>query len=225
MMYAQDYDETLVAWEFDYGGSFPTSGNRYRGWPLLLQPYTRNTGICYDVTRSVPFVTIDTTNNNWVWSTTLAINRYGYSSRSTSDTAVRTLAQIPSPASRMAFIVERDPWGDPAVNPENNWLSMHWVDGQRCACPNKSNLDDYPNRAWQYNGVYKAGKQYHRNQYVVTYADGHAAKVPIDRMSMDSQGNYGTCENTYFLDNPPAATADTANRLMDFWGKWWNLNY
>jgi prepilin-type N-terminal cleavage/methylation domain-containing protein len=217
-MYIQDYDETVIPWEVDNGPAF-VEGQRWTAWPVLLQPYMKNTGICYDTARQVPFVQIDP-RGNWAWSTTLAISRYGFATRKW-DGQIRTLASLPMPASRMSFIVNREPWGTAAANPDNNWLSMHWIDGQRAACPNKGNLDQTAGRAWEYNGPYKAAKSFHANMYIVAYADGHAGKVPADRMSMDSAGNYGGCEGRWFTDTPAAADAETANRLMEFWGKWW----
>jgi len=223
-MYTQDYDETIIPYEVDNGGSIPPSGNRWEPWPVLIQSYMKNTDLCFDRSRSVPFVVIDTSNNNWGWSTTLCINRYGFATRKW-DGEVRNLASLSSPSTRMAFMISRDPWGDPSVNPENNWLSMHWVDGQRSACPNKSNLTDNAGSHWQYNGEYKAAKDYHAKMYVVSYADGHAGTVPSDRMSMDSGGDYGGCENRYFNDNPAPADAEASRRLMEFWGKWWDKSY
>jgi prepilin-type N-terminal cleavage/methylation domain-containing protein len=220
-MYTQDYDETIIPWEVDNGGAFQ-QGQRWTSWPVLIQPYMKNTGICYDTARQVPFVQIDTLGN-WGWSTTLAISRYAFATRKW-DGQTRNLASLPTPSTRMAFMVERDPWGTPAQNPENNWLSMHWIDGQRAACPNKNNLTDNSGYHWQYNGVYKAAKDYHANMYIVAYADGHAGKVPADRMSMDNGGNYAGCENRWFTDTPAAADKETSDRLTEFWGKWWTNN-
>lgn len=215
MMYAQDYDETIVPYEI-YTGNPAGNGKTWVAWGILMQPYIQNTGILYDPSRQTPFVQVDRTNDNWGWSTTLCISRYAFASRA--------MASLPTPANRMAFMFSRDPWGTAAANPENNWLSMHWVDGQRTACPNKDNLTQTAGRAWEYNGGYKAAKDYHANMYIVAYGDGHAGKVPADRMSMNSAGNYGACETKYFNDAPAAADAETANRLMEFWGKWWTPN-
>jgi prepilin-type N-terminal cleavage/methylation domain-containing protein/prepilin-type processing-associated H-X9-DG protein len=224
-MYAQDYDETIVPWEVDNGGAF-SEGNRWTAWPVLLQPYMKSTDICYDTARQVPFVQVNTANNNWAWSTTIAISRYGYATRKW-DGNTKTIAMLQTPASRMAFMVNRDPYGTASANPDNNWLSMHWLDGQRCACPNKGNIADTASLAWQYNGAYKAAKDYHGGMYIVVYADGHAGKVPSDRVSADSAGNYGGCENRYFFPNgggPTAADAETSRRLNEFWGQWWTDN-
>ena len=221
-MYIQDYDETIIPWEVDNGASFPNSGNRWSGWSILLQPYLKNINICYDQARQIPFVQVDA-SNNWTWSTTIAINRYAFATRKWDDQA-RTLASFPSPTNRMAFIVGRDPYGTPEDNPYGNWNRMHWLDAQRAACPNKSNLNDTDNWNFEYNSLYKAARDYHANMYIVAYADGHAGKVPADRMSMDSGGNYGACENRYFNDNPAPEDAETSRRLTEFWGKWWTDN-
>lgn len=223
MMYTQDYDETLIPWEMNYNNG-AGNGKQWVGWPVMLQPYMKNTGICYDTARQTPFVQVNTANDNWAWSTTLAMNRYGFASWQWDGTN-RSLAGLSIPASRMAFIVSRDPYGTAAANPDNNWLSMHWTDGQRNACPNFNNPDDTAGGAWQYNGVYKAAQKYHAGMYIVAYADGHAGKLPVGRMSMNSAGNYGACENKYFTDTPAAADAETSKRLMEFWGKWWDQSY
>ena len=222
-MYTQDYDETIIPWEI-YTGNPANNGKTWVAWPVLIQPYMKNVDICYDKSRQTPFVQVDRSNDNWGWSTTLCISRYAFATRKWGD-ETRTLASLPTPASRMAFMVSRDPWGASSDNPENNWLSMHWVDGQRAACPNKSNLTDNAGYHWQYNGAYKAAKDYHGNFYVVAYADGHAGKVAADRMSVDSAGDYGGCENRYFTDNPAPADAETSKRLTEFWGKWWDSSY
>jgi len=220
-MYTQDFDESIIPYEYDTGNP-ANNGKRWVAWPVLIQPYMKNTGICYDQARQVPFVQIDTTNDNWAWSTTIAINRYGYGSNKFYDNSVRTLAGLPQPSTRMAFMVNRDPWGTPEANPENNWLSLHWLDGQRAACPDKANLNNNANSNWQYNGAYKAAKDYHSNQYIVVYADGHAGKVPADRVS--GANSYGACENRYFFPNgggPAAADAELSRQMNDFWGQWW----
>ena len=224
-MYTQDYDEITIPYEVDNGPSIPASGNRWMPWPVLIQPYMKSTDLCFDRSRSVPFVQINTADNNWGWSTTLSINRYAFATNKWGGSVPRSLASLNAPTTRMAFMVGRDPWGDPGVNPENNWLSMHWIDGQRSACPNKTNLDDNAGYHWQYNGEYKAAKLYHTGNYVVAYADGHAGTVPMDRMSPGSTGDYGACENRYFTDNPAPADAETSKRLMEFWGKWWDDAY
>lgn len=220
-MYTQDYDETIIPYEVDNGAAY-SGGKRWSAWPVLIQPYMKNTGILYDQARQNPFVQIDTTNDNWAWSTTIAINRYGFGSRKFNGAEARLMSGLPQPSTRMAFMVNRDPWGEPSVNPENNWLSMHWVDAQRCACPDKNNLTNNAGYNWQYNGAYKAAKDYHANQYIVAYADGHAGKIPADRVS--GVNSYAACENRYFFPNgaaPAAADAELSKRLNDFWGQWW----
>ena len=219
-MYADDVDEATVPWEIVEGAPF-TDGNYYRPWPVLLQPYIKNADICHDKARQTPYVTVDA-SNRWGWSTTLSINRYGFSNNKFGGAALMTLAMMQAPASRMAFIVGRDPVGTAAENPGNNWLSMHWMDGARSACPNKSNLED---ARYDYNGEYKAAKLYHAGQYIVAYADGHAGKVPADRMS--GANSYGDCESRYFFPYggaPAAADAEDSKRLNDFWGQWWMDN-
>lgn len=224
LMYAQDYDEAMVPYEMDTFNP-ANNGKRWSAWPVLLQPYMKNTGICYDQARQVPFVKIDTTTDNWAWSTTLAINRWGFGSRRNNGPEVRTLAALPTPSARMAFIVNRDPWGDPATNPENNWLSMHWIDGARSACPDKNDLANNAGYKWQYNGAYKAAKDYHANQYIVAYADGHAGKIAVGRVT--GENSYGACESRYFKNDgsaPAAADAQQAQFMNEFWGQWWTDN-
>lgn len=222
-MYMQDYDETHIPWELDYGVG--GGGKRWVAWPILMDPYLKATDIYYDKARQTPFVVVDRTNDNWGWSTTIAVNRYGYSNRKWAGAGDYTAATIKAPASRMAFIVSRDPFGTPAANTDGNWTALHWVDGQRSACPNKKNLTATGGLAFQYNGTYKAAKDYHANGYIVSYADGHAGTVRADRVSMDSSGTgYGGCENRYFFPYggaPAAADAEDSRRLNEFWGQWW----
>ena len=219
-MYADDYDEATVPWEI-YEGAPNQDGNLYRPWPVLVQPYMKSTNICFDTARETPFVTVDA-SNRWGWTTTLSINRYGFSNLKFGGAGLMTLAAMQVPASRMAFIVGRDPVGTASANPNGNWTAMHWMDGARSACPNKANLDT---ASYDYNGLYKAAKDYHGGQYIVAYADGHAGKVPADRMS--GANSYGACEGRYFFPYggaPAAADAEDSKRLNDFWGQWWADN-
>lgn len=213
MMYAQDYDEANVPWEVNAAPWTP--------WPLLLQPYLKNTDVCFDRQRSVPWVQIDPAGD-WAWNTTIAINRYAWASNPGWGNTVIASAQR-SPATRAAFLVQGDP------TREGDWSRgywrMHWVDGQRSACPDTANFEAQdPAWAWEYNRVYQGSKRYHNEMLPVAYGDGHVGAVPVASVTAPSQtlGGFGACETKYFGSG---TTDPKAARLQEFWGRWWDITY
>ncbi len=209
-MYEQDYDGVTVLWEND--GSV-----NYRPWGLLLQPYIKATNVCFDAQRSVPYVDIDP-NGQWGWSTTIACNRWGYTSYANYSSEQMVLADnIVSPATRAAFFAT----GDPINNTGAGGLySMHWADGARSSC---ADVNDYKNTGrWDYNHVYQGAKDYHSEFLITAFADGHAKAVPLKSI-IGGDVTYGACETKYISPaaRVPNGTGTKASQMQEFWGRWW----
>ena len=211
--YQQDYDGGSVPFQLNGVQIAPPTGTNFPAWGLLLQPYIKAPNVCFDAQRSVPYVQIDPIGQ-WGWSTTIAANRYGYTS---SGTQVVFPDQIISPSTRAAFLATGDPT---SATPAGHLYDMHWVDGARSACPNTGNYKD-PNN-WDYNHVYQGAKDYHRSFLPVLYADYHAKSVNISQV-IAGDVSYGTCESTYISPgaNAPNGTGTKASQLQEFWGRWW----
>jgi prepilin-type N-terminal cleavage/methylation domain-containing protein len=210
LQYQQDYDGASVPFQ---QWNAPT----YWGWGVLLQPYIKATGVCFDAQRSVPYVEIDP-SGQWGWSTTLAANRWGYTSDATVPGETVYPDQIISPATRAAFVTT----GDPTNNTGPGHLyDLHWIDGARSACPNTNNYKDAS--AWDYNHLYQGAKDYHQDFLLTLFADGHAKAVNV-KQYIGGDVVYGACEAKYISPNvdAPNGTGTTASRLQEFWGRWWN---
>lgn len=209
--YQQDYDGASVPFQ---QWNSPT----YWGWGVLLQPYLKSTAVCFDAQRTVPYVQIDPAGQ-WGWSTTLAVNRWGYSSAANGPDPKWTVFpdQMESPSTRAAFVTNGDPV---APTGPGHLYDMHWVDGARSSCPN---VADYKNTAaWDYNHLYQGTKDYHNNFLPVLFADMHAKAVNITQY-IGGDVYYGACESKYMGPgvNTPNGTGTKASKLQEFWGRWW----
>lgn len=219
VQYQQDYDGASVPFQQWVN---PT----YWGWGILLQPYLKSTSVCFDAQRSVPYVQIDSAGQ-WGWSTTLAINRWGYGSNANGGQAGQTVFpdQLYSPSTRVAFVATGDP--NPAT-PAGGLYDMHWVDGARSSCPNVSNDKDGTGGgsggAWGYNHFYQGAMDYHHGFAPVLFADAHAKAINVSQY-IGGDVFYGACEAKYISPgvSVPSGTASntTAGRLQEFWGRWW----
>lgn len=207
--YQQDYD----------GGSVPFqqwTGPGFLAWGILLQPYIKSTSVCFDAQRTVPYVQIDTAGQ-WGWSTTIAANRWGYTSDANGPGGTVFPDQLNSPSTRAAFLATGDPTN---ATQAGHLYDMHWVDGARSACPNTANYKD-PNY-WDYNHMYQGAKDYHRTFVPVLYADYHAKSVNISQVTAGNL-SYGACESAYITKtmDVPNGTGTKASQLQEFWGRWW----
>ncbi|MFZ4508418.1 MAG: prepilin-type N-terminal cleavage/methylation domain-containing protein [Fimbriimonas sp.] len=218
IMYSSDYDDAIIPWEHQ--------DNPWTPWPILIQPYVKNTSLVFDPTRQVPWVPIDK-NNEWGWNTTLAINAYTYAS-APSWPNLNTQTKVEHMSERIAFTVQ----GDPTVMGDwwRGYWRQHWFDAQRSACP-KTN--DYkatePWWAWQYNRVYQGAKDYHQGNLIAALGDGHAKSFPLAGVTYraEDSGDYGDCEWTNFHAFAWGGQTPNARQeqMMRFWGKWWDLRW
>ncbi len=211
MQYQQDYDGASVPFQQWVGPS-------YWAWGVLLQPYMKSTSVCFDAQRSVPFVDIDPAGQ-WGWSTTIAANRWGYTSDANGGGGTVLPDQLVSTSTRAAFVATGDPVD---TTPAGRLYDMHWVDGARSSCPNINNYKDKNTTNWEYNHLYQGAKDYHNGLLPVLYADGHAKAVNINQYIIGTT-SYGACEGMYMSPgaNAPNGTGTTASRLQEFWGRWW----
>ncbi len=208
--YQQDYEGASVPFQ-RWGDTFPA-------WSVLLQPYIKSPNVCFDAQRSVPYVQIDQAGQ-WGWSTTIAANRWGYTSAANGGDSKWTVFpdQLNSSSNRAAFVATGDPTANTAAG---HLYDMHWVDGGRSSCPD---VNDYKNASnWDYDHVYQGAHDYHHDFLPVLYADAHAKAVNIKQyIGGDVSG--GACEGKYFSPgaNAPDGTGTTASRVQEFWGRWW----
>lgn len=213
-MYSTDYDDNVILWEWP--------SNPWTAWPILIQPYVKNTDIVWDPGRQRT-VTVGaqpwnaSPNINWGWQTHMTINRYGYASYTTphSQTAIESSA-------------ERIGWTYGEVQNSSNTLSQHWMDAQRCACPSVSNAPTSRATDW-YNQCARAAIKYHADGVISAYADGHAKKVNYKSI-MRNQATFAAsaqCERDWFygVDGAYNTSDDPDNAMTRAWGRWWTASY
>ena len=197
-----------------------SSGMRptYWAWGILLQPYIKAPNVCFDAQRSVPYVQIDPAGQ-WGWSTTIAANRWGYTSDANGPGGTVFPDQLYSPSTRAAFVATGDP---AAATGAGHLYDMHWVDGARSSCPNVGNYKD--TNAWDYNHFYQGAVDYHHGFVPVLYADDHAKSVNISQY-IGADVYYGACEAKYMSPGANVANGSATNtkagKLQEFWGRWW----
>jgi prepilin-type N-terminal cleavage/methylation domain-containing protein len=216
IMYSTDFDDTTILYQ--------QYGNAWTAWGVLMQPYLKNTSICFDPARQVPWVPIDSAGD-WGWNTTIAINRYNYASGGWS--GEKTMTSVENMPVRIAFAVG----GDPTV-PYNwwyGWEQLHWFDGERSSCPDINNYkESNPYWAYDYNRLYQGAKDYHMTDLITSEGDGHAKNYPAARVMVTGQTNVmDACENQhwapYFYDAQIATGNDLY--LQQIWGKWWDNTF
>lgn len=215
VMYSGDYDDVNIQYQ--------SPDNPWTGWGVLMQPYLKNTSICFDPVRQVPWVPIDPTGN-WGWDTTLAISQYSYANNGDGS---RTQTGLEHLSDRIAFIVQ----GDPTI-PFNwwyGWEQEHWFDGQRSSCPDVNNYkESNPYWAWDYNRVYQGAKDYHNSRLITSIGDGHAKSwQPPQIMVTNDPGVMGTCEDNHWWPYTNTGVTPTGFDLTleNIWGRWWDSTY
>ena len=202
-IYSGDSDDVVVIWE--------QNADPYIPWPVLVQPYTKNTDLMWDPGRGKP-AGISTAGPwdarprlDWSWQSHLAINRYAYASGYNGD---RTQTSFPAIADRIAFVYGERQNADRA-------LSQHWFDGIRCSCPSLANT---PGNGGEddYNSCARAAVKYHGDGILAAYADGHAKKQPYKKLTVNQPnfGASGACETSNF--RPGGVNLD--NELTRAWG-------
>lgn len=214
VMYSTDYDDATIRHEM--------SGSPWIGWPVLIQPYVKNTDVVWDPARQKT-VTVGpqpwdaTPRINWGWQTHLAINKHGYAS---SD-LMRNQTGFASSAERIAFAYGEDQF-------DGNANSQHYFDPQRAACPSVASTPTDRGTDW-YNQLARAAIKYHGDGVVAAYADGHAKKTPYKRI-MRNQPNFGAsgaCEvaNFYGPDGNFGTSDDPDTELTRAWGRFWMADF
>jgi prepilin-type N-terminal cleavage/methylation domain-containing protein len=214
-MYAADNDDNVIPWEHN--------ADPWTGWPILMDPYTKNVDIMFDPARQRQ-VTINPKpwdrqpGVNWAWQTHASINRYGFASYGT---GVRSMTSMETVAERIAFS-----WGE--VQHSSRTLSQHWFDAQRCACPALSQTST-SNGQDQYNQLARAAVKYHGDGLIVSFADSHAKKVNY-KQYMRSNPTFAAadqCEKTNFYgpDGVNNTGDDNDTPLTRAWGRWWTQSY
>jgi prepilin-type N-terminal cleavage/methylation domain-containing protein/prepilin-type processing-associated H-X9-DG protein len=213
-MYSSDNDDNVILWE--------QPAAPWIAWPILIQPYEKNTDMMWDPGKSktvqVGAQPWDASPRvDWAWQTHMTINRYGFASYNTphSQTAIE------SPAERVGWS-----WGE--VQHSGNTLSQHWFDAQRAACPSVANTPTSRNNDW-YNQVARAAIKYHADGVIAAYADGHAKKSNYKRI-MQNQPSFAAsaqCEVTNFYgpDGNYNTSDDPDNEMTRAWGRWWSASY
>jgi prepilin-type N-terminal cleavage/methylation domain-containing protein len=214
-IYATDYDDAIILWE---------TGNPWFAWPILIQPYMKNTQLVFDPSRQNTVVIgaqpwDASPRINWGWQTHMAINRYGFAS--TPGWHQRTMTSLENLNDRLAFAFTE-------VQHSSLQLSQHWFDAQRSACPAITQTANNWGEG-QYNPIAKAAIKYHGEGLIGSFADSHAKKYNYKKFTIQNAtfAASGQCEVTNFYG--PDSSADTADdndtALTKFWGRWWSASY
>ena len=214
VMYSSDSDDNVMLWE--------QPAAPWIAWPILIQPYEKNTDMMWDPGRSKT-VTVgaqpwdNSPRVDWAWQTHMTMNRYGYASYGTphSQTSIEGVAE------RIAWT-----WGE--VQNSGNTLSQHWFDAQRAACPSVANAPTDRSTDW-YNQIARAAIKYHADGVIAAFADGHSKKINY-KQAMKNQPTFaasGQCEkdNFYGPDGINNTADDNDTPLTRMWGRWWSATY
>lgn len=216
-MYASDYDDACILYE---QGNSP-----WVAWPVLIQPYMKNVDLLFDPARqrtvTIPAKPWDVDpGNRWAWQTHLAINIHGFTNKPDNS---RTLTSFEHLNSRIAFAFAETKGS--AVS-----LSQHWFDAERAACPVPGiNADGNNFERSLYNPIYDAASRYHADGLVASFADTHAKKIPVKKVTRAnaSFGTVDSCRATNFhgTDGTWNTADDPDTELTQFWGRWWLTSY
>lgn len=219
-MYSSDYDDMVILTQLP--------NDPWTSWPILIQPYVKNTDIVWDPSRQRT-VTVgaqpwtNSPNINWGWETHMAINRFAYANAENilSNIVNRNQTGFPFPSERIAWTYGEDQTGD-------NFNSQSWFDGTRCSCPSLASTPTNQSQDW-YNQCARAAVKYHGDGIISAYADGHAKKVNYKRITVNqaSFGDSGNCEGTnYFGPDGQRGTGDDLDtELTRAWGRWYDSAY
>ncbi|RYG48514.1 prepilin-type N-terminal cleavage/methylation domain-containing protein [bacterium] len=215
MIYSGDYDDSIIMWEYRP----PTDD--YTPWPITVFPYTKNTDIFFDPSRTknvtVPAGPWGTgATNGWGWQVHMAINRQGFASE---PGRVRTQNSVQNIAERLAFA-----WGEP----QYNFYTGHWFDASKAACPSLANLPTNNDEDW-YNMIGRSAVKNHGDGIIGAYADGHAKKVPYKKFmkNVPTFADGPACERSMTAgdDGTWNTPDDPDNDIARYWGRFWDPNY
>ncbi len=214
-IYTADYDDQIILWE---------TGQPWIAWPVLIQPYMKNTQLVFDPSRSIgipigaqPWTA--SPNIDWGWQTHMAINRYGFAS--TPGWHQRSMTSLEHMNDRIAFTFQE-------IQHSGLQFSQHWFDAQRAACPALTQtagnqLDG------QYNPVARAAVKYHGDGIIASFADSHAKKYNYKKWTKQNTtfAASAQCERTNFYgaDSTENTADDNDTELTRFWGRWWAASY
>lgn len=210
LMYANDSDDMTVY--MDENGDPQEGQPGHRLYVMeRLYPYTKNNDIFYDATtgqsdlpHSMAGAADDPSDwGEWVQYHNLTFNAwglFGYLNNSGVYQVTRPLSSQDEISERAAIITGTypgagDPWG---------WYSfLNYYAMQ----PNYNDPNDF----WA-NEIYGAARR-HSNGVCVSFADGHAKKVPISKITVP-KGFSGNVINDWYNRDP----------VKNFWGYWYSSN-
>ncbi|RYG27732.1 hypothetical protein EON81_29680 [bacterium] len=217
MIYTNDYDDANVEWEY---GHVPNDTNpNYTPWPCLITPYTKNTDIFFDPSRSRTVkVQGDPMQNvgGWGWQVHMAINRAAFA---TDGDRVRTMTSFPSIAERVAFAYGEQQY---------NFGTGHWFDNNKAACPSLANTATTNDQDW-YNMIGRSAVKNHGDGIISAFADGHAKKMPYKKVQRNNATftDSETCEKEVFggPDKIYVTADDPDTEVTRYWGRFWDASY
>lgn len=207
LMYAQDYDEVFPQWRWDqhYNGGSPYPNNATSLWWNAISPYVKNTQIFDCPDNNYRFKTRE--DGHWGWFTvnggsTLPVGMnpqfmdaiVGYGSQEPLTYDHPKLAWLTVPAETLIVsdmatsLTGWECWDCYDANNPNKPENKYRL--RRAAYPNGTGKSYFwTDPSWQ--GPFQAAWDVdgrHSNGNAVGYADGHAKKVPVSRMTIDLYG-------------------------------------
>ncbi|OJU62341.1 MAG: hypothetical protein BGO01_00790 [Armatimonadetes bacterium 55-13] len=172
IMYSGDYDDMTVP------AGDPWWGGYYTTWSYLLYPYMKNTQIIWDPATGIPgdVVNLNPSSSNyndvidnWAY-TSMACNFLGYNYSRANDYGPRSLTAISNPSLRVAY--------SNALYGEGNWGVWHFnLEYVWYITQDPANEQDF------WIGSLRRASRNHGDQYIISYSDGHAGKVPYGKYS------------------------------------------
>ena len=219
-IYSTDYDDVVHLHEFNVpttnpGTGAPWSPSGKAGWYEIVKVYIKNKQLLFDVMRGVPVNTETDPDVSYQSLVTLTVNRNGWTSWEDPTSFVRSYRVMSSQeeiAKRCAYAITADPG--------NNNLGWRF-NSDEAACPvinDLANTSTSPLNYTRLNRVYIAAHNYHKDQIVTSFGDGHAGKVPVGRVMKLNTSGAAASACAY----PPNAGAGPANMPFDttYWGYW-----
>lgn len=218
-MYSGDYDDVSVPYEM--------AASPYPAWGVLVYPYVKSVNLYFDPSQNVKpsYIPPDpgswAISNWWAWQVQLAINRESFANDNWNWKQGRTLTSMEHLSERLAFA-----YGE--LQNTQGLNMQHWFWGDEASC---SWLEDTRTDWWWsqiFNGLAKNAKKNHGNMIISAYGDGHAGKVPRERMIMNvgSEGALWSCRaRKWGPDGTRGNADDIDDNVSRYWGRAWDPSY
>lgn len=203
-IYLADYDDVVHPHRFYNPNVTPVID---AGYYFYLEPYMKNRQLVWDAARGVA---TNTSSNDYLWSltTSITLNRNGWSSWETLDTFIRSYriaAAQEDIASRAAYIV--------TSRTDAPSLGYDFTSDE-AACPVIVNPNTVTNTRLQRAYL---GAKFHKDRIITSFGDSHAKSVAGSSV-MKYNNTVAEAEDCAGYNDPQFKN----NVDHKYWGTWWD---